>query len=170
MRGNPKVVVFSLSTNKNQPKRKLSRLNKEMVMRVSKAMWAMVLGAGLTCGSSAALAQAGTMTKSEVQEDKSSADAHLQAMAKQLNLTDEQKEKLKPILTSQLEEITALKNGPALTPPQKRAKMMEIGEKYRPQINAILTPEQQAKWKAMKQEAMEKHKGEMGGGGGMDHQ
>jgi periplasmic protein CpxP/Spy len=91
----------------------------------------------------------------------------LQAMAKQLNLTDEQKEKLKPILTSEAEEVTALRNGPALTPQQKRAKMMEIGEKYRPQINAVLTPEQQEKWKAMRQEMMEKHKA---AGGGMDHQ
>jgi Spy/CpxP family protein refolding chaperone len=137
-------------------------------MRVSKATWALLLGAGLACGSGAALAQQAGVTKDQAQVDKSSADAHLQAMAKQLNLTDEQKEKLKPILTSEAEEITALRNGPALTPPQKRSKMMEIGEKYRPQINAVLTPEQQTKWKAMRQEMMEKHKAE--GGGGMDHQ
>jgi periplasmic protein CpxP/Spy len=138
-------------------------------MRLSKTMWAALLGTSLACGSGVLLAQqAGGMTKSEVQEDKSSAQAHLQAMAKQLNLTDEQKEKLKPILTSEAEEVTALRNGPALTPQQKRAKMMEIGEKYRPQINAVLTPEQQEKWKAMRQEMMEKHKG--AAGGGMDHQ
>ena len=37
-------------------------------------------------------------------------------------------------------------------------KMKEIHDKYSPQINAILTPDQQAKWKQMKQEAWEKHK------------
>jgi Spy/CpxP family protein refolding chaperone len=137
-------------------------------MRVSKAIWAVVLCAGLACVSGAALAQAGTMTKGEVQEDKASAQEHLQAMAKELNLTDEQKEKLKPIFTSQMEEVQAVRNDTSLTPPQRRQKMMAIHQKYSPQVNAILTPEQQAKWKAMKKDAMEKHQGEMGGG--MSHQ
>jgi hypothetical protein len=36
-------------------------------------------------------------------------------------------------------------------------------------INAVLTPDQQAKWKQMRQEMMEKHK-EMKDHGQMDHQ
>jgi len=139
-------------------------------MRVSKAMWAVILGAGLACGSGAGLAQSsgGTMTKGEVQEDKASAQEHLQAMAKELNLTDDQKEKLKPILTSQMEEVQGVRNDTTLTQTQRRSKMMAIHQKYAPQVNAILTPEQQAKWKAMRKDMMEKHQGE--GGGGMSHQ
>jgi len=45
--------------------------------------------------------------------------------------------------------------------------MKGIHESFHDQINAVLTPEQQGKWKQMKQEAMEKHK-EMKGE--MDHQ
>ncbi len=138
-------------------------------MQLRKAVWAVVLGAGLACSSGVVLAQ-DCGAKGQMKEDMSSADAHLQSMAKQLNLTDDQKAKLKPILTSQMEEIQGVKNDTSLTPQQRRSKMMEIGEKYRPQINGVLTPEQQAKWKAMRQEMMEKHKGQMSGGGGMDHQ
>jgi periplasmic protein CpxP/Spy len=101
--------------------------------------------------------------------DKASAmHDHLQEMGKQLNLTDDQKEKLKPIMTSQMQDMAAVKSDTTMTPPQKRAKMMEIHQKYASQIDAILTPEQQAKWKTMRREMMEKHKGEMGGGG-MSH-
>ena len=140
-------------------------------MRASTAMWALVLGAGLACGSGTTLAQqcgAGTAAKGQMQDEKSSVQAHLQEMGKELNLTDDQKEKLKPILTSQMEDAKAVRGDTSLTQPQKREKMMEIHQKYAPQVNAILTPEQQAKWKAMRREMMEKHKGEMGGGG-MDH-
>jgi protein CpxP len=105
-------------------------------------------------------------------EDKApSVQEHLQEMGKQLNLTDDQKAKLTPIMTSQMSDMQALKADTSLTPQQKRAKMMEIHQKYSPQVNAILTPEQQAKWKTMRREAMEKHKGEMGNGGAApDHQ
>lgn len=169
IRGNPKDLVFYLAVNGSQQETIQPIHSKENVMQLSKAVWAVVLGAGLACSTGVVLAQQ-CDSKGQMKEDMSSADAHLQKMSKELNLTDDQKAKLKPILTSQLEEIQGVHNDTSLTPPQRRSKMMEIGEKYRPQINAVLTPEQQAKWKAMRQEMMEKHKGQMGGGGGADHQ
>lgn len=138
-------------------------------MQLSKTIWAVVLGAGLACSSAAVLAQ-DCGSKGQMKEDHASVDDHLQAMSKELNLTDDQKAKLKPIMTSQLEEMQAVHNDASLTKEQRRSKMMAIGQKYHPQIAAVLTPEQQAKWKAMKQEQMEKHKGQMGNGGAMDHQ
>jgi hypothetical protein len=47
--------------------------------------------------------------------------------------------------------------------------MKEIHESSIEKMNAILTPDQQAKWKQMRQEMMEKHK-EMKTQGQMDHQ
>lgn len=87
----------------------------------------------------------------------SSPDAHLQMLTEKLNLTDEQRTKLKPILQDQLEQFKAVRDDTALSQDQKTAKMKAIHASFRDQINAVLTPEQQAKLKEMKHEAAEKH-------------
>jgi Spy/CpxP family protein refolding chaperone len=85
-------------------------------------------------------------------------DAHLQILSEKLNLTEDQKEKVKPILQDQAQQMKAIHDDPSLTPEQKAAKKKAIHETTHDQINAVLTPEQQAKFKQMKQEGMEKHK------------
>jgi len=122
-------------------------------MRASRKMWALALAAVLIGGCLAALAQ-----DKMAMGDEGDVQARLQKLGKELNLTDDQKTKLKPILQSQGEDLKALHDDTSATPQQKRMKMKEIHDKYSPQINAILTPDQQAKWKQMKQEAWEKHK------------
>ena len=57
----------------------------------------------------------------------------------------------------------------SLAPDDKKAKMKELHDSSTEKINAVLTPDQQSKWKQMKQEMMEKHK-EMKGQGQADHQ
>lgn len=139
-------------------------------MRASKALWAAVLGAGLVCSSGVLLAQ-DCGAKGQMADKSQAMQDHMQEMKKQLNLSDDQVDKLKPIMNSQMSDMQAVKADTSLTPQQKRSKMMDIHQKYSSQINAILTPDQQAKWKAMRQEMMEKHKGgAMGNGGAMDHQ
>ena len=86
-----------------------------------------------------------------------SPDAHLQMLAEKLNLTDEQKAKLKPILQDQSQQLKALHDDTSLSPEQKTAKKKSIHESFQDQINAVLTPEQQTKFKEMKHETMEKH-------------
>jgi periplasmic protein CpxP/Spy len=88
----------------------------------------------------------------------SSADAHLQMLSEKLNLTDDQKAKLKPIFEDQGQQLKAVQEDASLTPDQKAAKKKAIHEKGHDQINAVLTPEQQEKFKEMKKEGMEKHK------------
>jgi Spy/CpxP family protein refolding chaperone len=88
----------------------------------------------------------------------SSPEAHLQMLSEKLNLTEDQKAKLKPILQDQAQQLKALHNDPALSPEQKSAKKKIIHELTHDQINNVLTPEQQDKFKQMKQDAMEKHK------------
>ena len=95
-------------------------------------------------------------------------DAHLQMLTEKLNLTDDQKAKIKPILENLAQQMKAVRDDASLSPEQKKAKMHAIHESFHDQINSVLTPEQQAKLKQMKQEAMEKHKG-MKEGGDMDH-
>lgn len=87
----------------------------------------------------------------------STPDAHLQMLTEKLNLTDEQRTKLKPILQDQSEQLKAVHDDTSLSPDQRTAKMKAIHASFRDQVNAVLTPEQQAKLKEMKHEAAEKH-------------
>ena len=88
-----------------------------------------------------------------------SPEAHLQMLSEKLNLTEDQKAKLRPILQDQAEQFKAVHDDSSLSQEQKSAKMKALHESFHEQINGVLTPEQQVKFKQMKQEAMEKHKG-----------
>ena len=67
----------------------------------------------------------------------------------QLKLTDDQTMKLRPIVDDEGAQLSAVRLDEHLTPDQRRARSQEIRDLFRPQIAAILTPEQQAKWKQM---------------------
>jgi Spy/CpxP family protein refolding chaperone len=88
-----------------------------------------------------------------------SVDQHLQMLSEKLSLTDDQKAKLKPILQDQMQQMKAVHEDSSLSPEQKRAKAKSIHESFHEQINAVLTPEQQSKFKEMQQEHMGKPKG-----------
>jgi Spy/CpxP family protein refolding chaperone len=87
-----------------------------------------------------------------------SPDTRLQMLSEKLNLTEDQKAKLKPIFEEQAKQMKAVRDDASLTPEQKAAKKKAIHEATHDQINAMLTPEQQEKFKEMKREGMEKHK------------
>ena len=80
----------------------------------------------------------------------------LQEVAKELNLTEDQKEKLKPILHAEMEKIKELRENKDLTREQKIEKFKAIREEAAPQVKAILTPEQLEKWQKMREEFREK--------------
>jgi len=84
-------------------------------------------------------------------------DARLQMLTEKLNLTDEQRTKLKPILQDQSQQQKAVHDDTSLSPEQKTAKIKAIHASFRDQISAVLTPEQQAKLQEMKHEGGEKH-------------
>ena len=93
----------------------------------------------------------------------------LKMLTEKLNLTEDQQAKVKPILEDQSKQMKAIHDDASLAPADRQAKMKEIHESSIEKMNAILTPDQQAKWKQMRQEMMDKHK-EMKGQGQMDHQ
>jgi Spy/CpxP family protein refolding chaperone len=68
-------------------------------------------------------------------------------MMKELNLTAEQKAKLKSIHEQQKAEADALKNQ-KLTVEERKAKLKQLHEKYEPQLKAVLTAEQRQKMEA----------------------
>jgi Spy/CpxP family protein refolding chaperone len=73
----------------------------------------------------------------------------LRLLTQQLGLTPEQREKLRPITTEEGEQLRVTRLDEHLTPDQKRQKSLEIREAFQPKIAALLTPEQQEKFKKM---------------------
>jgi len=85
----------------------------------------------------------------------------LRWLSQQLNLTEEQKEKLRPIVMEEGEQLRVARLDEHVPLDQKRAKMMEIRQSFRPKIAAVLTPEQQEKWKKMQEAAQQKRQDQM---------
>ena len=81
----------------------------------------------------------------------------LQEISQALNLTDDQKEKIKPIIQAELIKIKALRSDTSLTHSQKAERLKAIREENAPQIKAILTPEQLEKWQKIREEFRAKH-------------
>jgi Spy/CpxP family protein refolding chaperone len=84
-------------------------------------------------------------------------DTRLERLSRQLNLTNDQKTKLKPILHNEWQEMKPIHDDTSLSQDQKREKMKSIHEKYRSDIAGVLTPEQQEKWKNMQEHRMKHH-------------
>ncbi len=75
----------------------------------------------------------------------------LKELSEKLALTDDQKAKIKPILMDEMQAMKALRDDTTLEKKDKHAKMMDIHKSHAEQILAILTPDQQAKFKAMQE-------------------
>ncbi len=84
------------------------------------------------------------------------ADQRLTNLKQEVNLTPAQVKKVKPIIEKYVADINAIKNDTKATKEEKDAKRTALRKQYNDQINAILTPEQQAKWKAAKKEIFAK--------------
>ena len=71
---------------------------------------------------------------------------NLDRIAKELNLTGDQKTKLQAALADQLKQLRSLREDTSLATEDKRAKAREIHKATLAKIKEILTPEQLAKW------------------------
>src|SRR4051812_34348628 len=90
--------------------------------------------------------------------------ARLDHMSKVLNLTDDQKAKIKPILDSESQQMQALKSDTSTAKQDKRAKMMDIHKSTMDQIKPILNSDQQAKLDQQMQK-MKEHRAKRQGQG-----
>jgi Spy/CpxP family protein refolding chaperone len=75
-----------------------------------------------------------------------------QKMVKDLNLTADQQSKGEAILQQGAQSLRALHDDTTLSDDDKRAKMKQIRQGIEQQIRALLTPEQQAKAKELRQQ------------------
>ena len=80
------------------------------------------------------------------------------AIQNKLNLTDAQTMQWKKIRTSTMEKTKAIQNDQSLTKDQKRTQLMALHQDAQQQISAILTPEQQTKFKSLKEDMKAKWK------------
>src|SRR5215475_2399197 len=87
----------------------------------------------------------------------------LRYLSQQLNLTEEQKEKLRPILMEEGEKLRTTRLDEHLPLEQKRAKFLEIRDSYRPKIAELLKPEQQEKLKKMQEAEQQRRQQQMKG-------
>ena len=77
--------------------------------------------------------------------------SELRMLTQNLNLTNDQREKLRPTIVDEGEQLHVVRIDERMTPDQKRAKVIEIREAFAPKIAAELTPEQLEKWKKLEE-------------------
>ena len=70
------------------------------------------------------------------------ADQRLKRLSKRLNLTEDQKEKIRPILQNEEKQMKSLDEDTSLTPQERHKKTREIRMSSRSQMDGILTDEQ----------------------------
>ena len=102
--------------------------------------------------------------KAQAQAEGSAQAQKIQALAKQLNLTPQQKMQLMPILEADAPKIQAIKNNTSLGPLQKLEQIKAVHAQSDPQVKAILNPQQYEQLQQIRQqeihEAMEKKMGQ----------
>jgi protein CpxP len=135
----------------------------EMVYTLAGLTLALALAFGLTT----AAQTSGTESKQKASPDQNQTGSagrmhrdrvgeRLEWLSQHLNLTENQKKQLKPILAGEFKQMRVVGEDASLTQDQKREKMEQIHEASRPQVQAILTPEQREKFAQMKEEAKER--------------
>jgi Spy/CpxP family protein refolding chaperone len=79
-------------------------------------------------------------------------EERLQQLSQELNLTDEQKQKIRPALRDEFQQMRALRQDTSLSQQDRIAKAQQIRKASRQQINQFLTPDQQAKLQSIREE------------------
>jgi Spy/CpxP family protein refolding chaperone len=85
---------------------------------------------------------------------KGGAMSKAQAIAQQLSLTPQQKEKILPILVDEGPKVNAIKSDNSLSKMQKMQQIRAIHQQTDPQMKAILSPEQYQKLKQIRMQAV----------------
>jgi periplasmic protein CpxP/Spy len=82
----------------------------------------------------------------------------MQDFAKELNLTEEEKQQLQTIIRTQAGKVRDLRQDTSLSPEDKKEKLRALREEITAEVKKVLTPEQFEKWQAKQ--------GQLAAGGG----
>jgi len=110
-----------------------------------------VLGGLVSLGMVAALSVPAVLAKSQAapaQQGEMAMRDKLQSAVESLNLTDDQKSKVKDIFADAKAKRQTVWSDSSLTDDQKKAKMKELHAGTMGKLNEVLTPDQQAQLKA----------------------
>ena len=127
-----------------------------MKMTPNRLMVAAVL-AGLLCGipltrAADSAAPASKPAAGQRGEPGARARDRMQQVAKELNLTDEQKAQLKPVLQKEADKLKALRDDTSLSREQRREKVQAIRADIAAEAKKVLTAEQYEKWQKMREQ------------------
>jgi Spy/CpxP family protein refolding chaperone len=89
-------------------------------------------------------------------------DRQLQMMTKQLNLSEDQQEKIKPILQEQHSKMEQLQQNSSTSQEDRRSQMKQMHEDTVSRIKEVLNDDQKAKFDKMQQNMMEHRHGHHG--------
>lgn len=137
-----------------------------MNTKMKTAMWSLLLVAGLSAALPIARAEEGAGQSQRQERRGGGPGERLEMLRERLGLTDAQVAQLKEILAAEREEIAAKRKelGKDADRAAMREAMQAIREKYRPKIEAVLTPEQREKFAQIREKMQER--GGQGGPGG----
>lgn len=129
-----------------------------------------VLGILMSPGLSITIANAQDQTSSSSQGtmQSRSPDEVVNSLATKLNLTDDQKSQIKPIIADRQQQIAAMKSDTSMRPRQKMRKMKSIFEESDKKIEAILNDQQKQQYIAMEQQMRDQMRQRMQNRGNMD--
>ncbi|HSU33844.1 MAG TPA: hypothetical protein VLJ11_21635 [Bryobacteraceae bacterium] len=83
-------------------------------------------------------------------------DREVQRLGKLLNLTDDQKNQIKPILADRQQQMQSLMQDSSLQPKERHEKMRSIMEDSNTKVKAVLNDDQKAKFDQMQQQMRER--------------
>ncbi len=96
-----------------------------------------------------------TVSASQAQAQNSAQAQKLAMLAKQLDLSPQQKIKLMPILEAEAPKVEAIKANTSLTNFQKLQQLRVLHEQTNPQVQAILSPQQYQQLQQIRQHEIE---------------
>ncbi|HVP64049.1 MAG TPA: hypothetical protein VMT82_04075 [candidate division Zixibacteria bacterium] len=121
------------------------------------------LGLGLILMTGAALAQdANGQAPASPAPATQNAPAGQSNFGNKLGLTADQKQKLHDIRSQASDRAAIIRNDASLTPAQKKQQLQALHEQTKAQTNAVLTPDQQAKFAQMHEQRMQKMQQRLG--------
>lgn len=117
---------------------------------------ALTVGA-LAAGTALASAQSTNSTPSTTHGAKGGQlKERLQMIADELQLTDKQKEEIRPIIQEQFEKGRSLRQDTSLTQEERRAKLKDLRQDTAAKLKPILTPQQLDKFEKMRDNMRQK--------------
>jgi Spy/CpxP family protein refolding chaperone len=88
-------------------------------------------------------------------ETRAKVQQRLDNISTELNLTDAQKQQIKPILQSEVQQLKSVRDNTSLSADQRQSKAKDIHQSSKSQIEGVLTPDQQKKLESMREQAQE---------------